>query len=360
MQLPGLLSKVQRPGWQFLILLGWAHLQVVAEAAYLLTQSLRGRNPPSRFNYRIRDIANLSDGILSIFVILLLFALPAVLSWSAAANSSGISDAEHFILSANKWTFGTTSVVFIGYMVAYFWSRRLSEYPSTLFLKQNRPFSADVFSFGMDSLMIVLFISNLYFFIQLSLTSAQPSSDALATIPLVLVFIVIIIRTLLGSLTQQRSLEWLENLERDIVIHNITELEIRDRLEREYLGRELGALLKQRVDEARIRADALQRFTAEAEAKLEEISRLDANLVYERAGRIKDILTSLETKRDELRAQWFPLSKWLAKAIEAPMQDPYLRDLAIRTAKELGRETERGLDASGACVDKIKKVVAGL
>jgi hypothetical protein len=174
------------------------------------------------------------------------------------------------------------------------------------------------------------------------------------------VFVVVILRVLTNSLTLSRSLEWLETLERDIVIHDIPINQVKDRLEREYLGSELGSWLQARVEEIKNRAEALERFESEARSKFAEIRTLDSELMFERMGRIEALTISLEKHHQELGALFDPLSKWLRKTYENPFQDPHLREVAKRTANDLARVMERATEASRRTIGDFKAMLKEL
>jgi hypothetical protein len=350
LQLPAVLVKLSREESPQVVVM-WAHLQVSVLAAWAFSSTLRGTNPTTQFDYRVRA-ADSVLGTVTLGVLLLL--VPAALSTGALYVSSDLHGWQRLVLLTNAWFYGPLFFLWTAYTTFALISQLTTNLPPIATLLQEKTSIRAVISVALDALTLVLLVSNLYFVFGPWFAAERPTSQSALTLALVLTFIVVILWQLVMTLPMHRSLDGLERLERDIILHNIEVEAIKDRLEREYLGTQLGALLQRRVADLKEQADDLQHFAESAQEKLAEIEHLGADFRHEKEGRVGDLLDSLEPRVRALENHWTGLGPWLKGAYDSPIHDRYLRDLAKKTLAELGAHMARAIGAAKLTLDNIR------
>jgi hypothetical protein len=246
----------------------------------------------------------------------------------------------------NAIFFGILAVVGIGFIIGVVWRQMHVELPSPAFLPHRPTKTSRIVTLILNSVLLGLFLANGYALAEPWTRSPPIGSDTAVAVAVILVVLMFIVTSLLSTLTLPRSLEWLERLERDIVIHDIGAKEIEERIETEYLGREIGAWLQHHLRLVRERAAAVHNFANAATSQLSDIRVLDPELRYEKLGRLEALSTEGRSLSDALYAAWNPLSDWLSRANQNILLEVELKDLLKRTQLELHKETLAALDAA--------------
>mgnify|MGYP007037358134 CR=1 FL=1 len=139
----------------------------------------------------------------------------------------------------------------------------------------------------------------------------------------------------LSAVRRQERLSALATLERDIVMHNLSAPEIKNRFENELIGCELGDWAKKRIEKVRECEISLTAYCKDAEEVLQQVSELDPSLKFERKGRIRECINQLNSEIDELTKHWNPLNEWMTACLTQPFLDPYVADVVRGSRSEL-------------------------
>ena len=131
----------------------------------------------------------------------------------------------------------------------------------------------------------------------------------------------------LRNFTYTNTLDLLNKLERDIVLHNISEEEIKLKLQEEYYGNEFQGWFAEQIVEIREGAEKLN-----AELDLLDDFKRDLNLIskelkFERTGRIESYKTKIQLLLDDLTKKCNELSKCLDSYVTQVKSDKYLTNV---------------------------------
>ncbi len=143
----------------------------------------------------------------------------------------------------------------------------------------------------------LLFLYLTYRDISLSLEPAQISLLLKISIEMLGFFILII--AFFKVIDSSNRFEWLENLEREIYLENLSETDIEERLEKEYIGYNIFKWISKREQLLNIKSNEFLNLLNEEKPKIEEIGRIDAKFQHEIAGRRDEICNMIKKKLDE-------------------------------------------------------------
>ena len=108
---------------------------------------------------------------------------------------------------------------------------------------------------------------------------------------------------LLKSFNTTRTLDLLNKLERDIVIHGLSEVEIKQRLQDEYYGNEFQSWVLERISLIKMHVADFEGLLNIKKQFVEEVCSLDTNLKFERNGRVEEyknkVVSALEIINQE-------------------------------------------------------------
>jgi hypothetical protein len=338
LRVPELLSKPKPSNWPASFLPAWAHLQAVLVLGYMFAMSMQSKNPSKRFDYRFWQArTGVADVSLAITACFLLVGLPAVL----AAFSTSTSAKQHWVLLSNEVFFGGVFVVVV--LLISWGTFRQSTFPSINLLVQEpaRPFRI---ASGLGDLGIAAFLlANLYFTVDVWVSDATGERQHIHGLAITAALASTVLLALVSTLFLPRSLDSLERLERDIVIHGIDASEIRERLQVEHLGSAIGDWLNAQVIRIRRRISDLELSLTTAEEHMSQATSLDQNLRNERTGRLSELVADITARTGELRSDWDPLSDWLQRVASHPAKDRFLQEVVQETSGTLKDEVEQSL-----------------
>ncbi len=133
------------------------------------------------------------------------------------------------------------------------------------------------------------------------------------------------------------SLSNLSRLERDAVIHELSEGEIRRRLQEEYLGIYVGDWVDGVLVDIREKESELTSLLDEAEKLQKEISEIDSEYRFEREGRVADYLGKIKLLFGSYNKIMVKFSGWLREAGNRAryVNDAFMESIVLSTIDEL-------------------------
>ncbi len=328
-------SKAGMTYWAILagvIYTGWHFLKTVAEVpassysntgfylafsqthlAILSISLLIRKGAPSRdkkkLDYRVwRD----DEGFLEVSVFSLAFLLPLFFTTMKARSE----DSERLLfigqMDINFWL-----IVFLLFCVSAF---GVSRYIA--FSKNRLPPVTDLTTgtskFNSISYLIInlilleVFLGNALNVVALVYGSSQSSLVQTAALDLSLIISGLFMLFLQGQ--GKEYLNGLARLERDIVIHDISEREIIERLQDDHLGRYVGDWLEQLIRGLREKGEVLSKESERVDELIAEVDAIDVAYSKERSGRIREYLHGLDEKSSSYEDTAQPLLAWLKEA----------------------------------------------
>ncbi|MBN1005075.1 hypothetical protein [Amphritea pacifica] len=108
-------------------------------------------------------------------------------------------------------------------------------------------------------------------------------------------------------------LDRLASFERDILVHNLSEKEIIERLQDDFLGKYLGDWISQKLSDIKEKAQVLINHSQGSSEILREVESIDLAYERERTGRVGEYLADLEEKNESYLKSLTPLVNWLEK-----------------------------------------------
>ena len=213
------------------------------------------------YDYRIYDNGKPTNIVLSITFNALFIALPGLAAVYILSSDSDIvwSSASITQLKINEWLLLPLSVVFLVVDFVRIWYQKSKNLPLPITLPRVESGWVKYYTKVLDYLGLIalvgLLIGNIYALSDsyLHLKYGNPEQQIRLAFNVSLsLYIVLILRNLTHH---GRSLIALENIERDIVMHDIDGAEAKRRLEDEYLGRQLGDWIITEFQEIREMAD---------------------------------------------------------------------------------------------------------
>lgn len=110
---------------------------------------------------------------------------------------------------------------------------------------------------------------------------------------------------------QSSRIDQILSLERDVVFHDLSDEEIKFRIQEEFIGHEFGDWLNSKVTEIRVETSKLIESAEAAISESAEIIALPETLIYERSGRVSKLLDNLEAGFNSYKSKVEPLLDWM-------------------------------------------------
>lgn len=154
-----------------------------------------------------------------------------------------------------------------------------------------------------------------------------------------------------------KDLDRLASLERDAIIHELSDKEIMERLQDEYLGRYVGDWISELLKEIRGIGESLCDHSIQVDKLIAEVDSINATYSRERIGRIEDYLDELEEKNTHHQNSLDPLLKWLEEAkTQASMNnDSFMLSLVKSSYKELESSNKEVHSQVNEATTKLKE-----
>lgn len=350
----GKLSQI--PDWQPHFVILSAHLLAIVDIGYVLSTSLRGKSAITRFDYRVSQantsklyliwtICFLTAGVTGLLSALALWFFPPLDYWHSK------------VLGTNRWVFIGVFVLAM-FMFSYEALRRIwSDYPNRTDFNLNPPASTKIAGFAISIFLLILFVSNIYY-LGFSIRSIDAEKfEVIATAAVNFSIIIIATRFIVTLQSLPVSLDYLVKLERDIVLHDLSVEEIKNRLTQDYLGAELGGWLKQRVTKINVAFDELSLLMSTIDERLKEIDTLNPDLKYEIRGRVEVLINELGDRNAQLGKLIAPFNKWAESVISGPT-DPYVRSLLSQALRDVKTKADNSQLTTQDTLKKLRERIS--
>lgn len=271
--------------------------------------------------------------------VLLKFLFPACASLFGL-QVLGLPPAQRFTLWANVWIFGFLSLAFMAVNTAILVQSIRKTHLSPKFLVIAHGIREKVGIYSTIAILVSLFVANVACFGRGLLIHQWPLADfpSIALSISLLSFALVLFISIRGG-THNEVVLW--RLQRDFILYEMTDVEVRTRLEEEYLGQQLGDWVLARLREVRQKATDLE---GKAATVAEVVSSLnDPELEWKiRSEKTTQFLNELRDQFNQYGDEIDRLVNWLTSA--ARLNDPYVAKLIRDSSSDL-RESLRSTRA---------------
>lgn len=322
------------------------HLALIAFSTYLM--GFTSTKPKSSFDYRVAgEDASLNYGNLLLITFVFAF-LPAYTSYLSLSSGLDLGDFQRIQLWINLLLSSTFTVsLLIGIPFQYYYEKK-NRLPLVNLLPSTN--SDKVTTWCTYLVISLLLIGNA--FVLLDYVSENPES-LLMTFNVSLLLIVI---TILARLqTYKESLYDLHNLERDIILHNIDNLEIVNRLERNFLGHQIGEWLDSLVRNVNEKSNKITEFVDGIDDFIEEINKIDPEYKAERQTRLNSYIKDLKSRVQDFEKEITPLADWFEQAHKREHKlDPVVVNILEQYRKMLAENSKKNTKLFRDSLDKLE------
>ncbi|MCB4358790.1 hypothetical protein [Quatrionicoccus australiensis] len=347
------LKEAAEPSWTYLWL-NCSYLTTLSFFVFFLYQSLGISRHVSPYSFRQTNATARAGKKLSLLIIFVSFFPAAFLSFQAWLNIPELSDLNYRFLSSVSIFLlfvGTTTSGAVIYIDKYvkkngFWP------PFVLIPAGNSVFSIQLFICATFICMtIYYFLTGLRYIPATIFEPVLLLSGSIALIPPCL-------EVILSGIHRQERLSVLEILERDILMHDLSSEEIKNRLEDDLIGCELGDWAKRQVEQVRSANTLVIENCKDVKNIIKQIMELDPSLKFERAGRISNCINKIDETITKLNTNWLPLHNWLASCKNQPFKDPYIAKVVDSTLNDLSPLINSSVNMARESINLLKQRLA--
>lgn len=272
--------------------------------------SFEPTSKPNRNDYRLSISSRHRNSFINFLSILLLCVAPLI----ACIHSLGSLNHTITIWTTKINIFIYSFFIFIFFYSLYARHKSFKKYglpPVTeIPIDRNSKFNFYLFSIFKSIIIIVILINS--YSIYKSINSDK--YYLLGFISAVnITFLIYIISAILMKLGGSSILTGLEKLERDILLYDLSEDEIKERLEEEYLGIEFGKWLSDKIDHLEILATLLNEHSEKLVDLKSEIQNIDPQYNYEIESRINNYMDKYFELSEQYSVEASALVGWIEK-----------------------------------------------
>ncbi|NOS97921.1 MAG: hypothetical protein HOP25_05560 [Methylotenera sp.] len=300
-----------------------------------LQLSLKGNSKFSRFDYRFlkrNPSRTISAGISFLLVegVYFLFSMITIISSYSVKElkhgiysnniNIGISGFEYCLLFVSMLFFGFFFIVLI-----WFVFQILSEYIENDFYPSKHSLikkTSNTLKF--DSVIVIALSANVYYILFPTIAVGIDEYKELILLSFQLGLILCGISSYLKNFSDSNTLDLLNKLERDIVLHEISEEEIKLRLQDEYYGNEFQSWVVEQISNIRDISTELQSKIENLENFKYELNLVNKELRFERQGRVEEYRKNIGTQLEKLMKKSTELSLCLNEFLPVVKDDNYL------------------------------------
>ncbi len=322
--------------------------------AWHLLHSLAKRNFYSPFDSRLERDISITDAVFVAAITILQVGFPAMVN-AAAINSAYAIPSLYWLYRINAYGLGILLVVVLITLPILLTYKKVIGFVPLATNSVGKKGKLLLFaSASVDLALIALAPVNIYgIYVTTKVIDASLFSAVFLT-AFNTAIAIWALTMLMKSYRASNALAFFEKLERDIVMHGLSEAEIRDRLEQEYLGSELGAWIGKQVGLIKEYAADLNAYCASVNERIDEVRKVDATHTFERMGRLRSIINGLETRLDTLTGAWTPMQRWLTYSNLTARNDSYAETHIKAALNELVDLRARAAEAARESLRKVK------
>ena len=280
-----------------------------------LYSNLKGESKFSKFDYRLfwRTKSTTVRRVMGFYLlegVYFLGLLISILNSSSfiVGKDTGYIQVIDLKISSIEWSFLAINTVIFGLIVlfiTFYFIEIIHEnsdgnsYPSKNTLKTKN----ENFSFFNWAFTFFLLLSNLHYVFYPTIPVSVETYNSLISLSFQISLSFCGVAYLLKSFNTTRTLDLLNKLERDIVIHGLSEVEIKQRLQDEYYGNEFQSWVLERISLIKMHVADFEGLLNIKNQFVEEVCSLDTNLKFERNGRVEEyknkVVSALEIINQE-------------------------------------------------------------
>lgn len=310
-----------KPNLTYIVFL-MGHISACALGMWYTSNYLIKKEYHSEFDYRIWANVSIADSLYSATSGVIHIGFPAAINLYAVNNPKSL-ETLNLIYKVNNGILLTLLIPFLVGLPILLLHKKYIGYPPVLGMRVKALIG--VRTLVKVSIFILVPI-NIYAGYKTAMLFPPDQFEAGFLIAFNLSLLIFLMGLLLSSYRSTNALPFLEKLERDIIMHNLTDAQIRSRLETEYLGEELGTWIGTQAALIREAVNDLVVFCSTIDEKISDMSKLEANLVFEKTGRARSITYKLKRYMDSLDEVWDPFQRWLVFSGHTTRGDPYVDD----------------------------------
>lgn len=213
-----------------------------------------------------------------------------------------------------------------------------AEIPFNVGLVEQHTLSFKIYTFLIFLLITEIFIANI------SITAVEVFGNTNKAIIFTAAFdlslIILGIFYLVDLYNIDFYLKRLSKLERDIVLHELNEAQIKERLQDELLGIYIGDWLENRIKKIKSNRELLQNHINDADTIIEEISTADVNSKREKMATVKIYIDKLHSYSNDYNNSVTSLLDWLKSAalFSYTGKDEFIKSIVEDKVKVLGND----------------------
>lgn len=347
-QLTGIVSQssiLEQSKVYFYYAFSQIHLSILA--SYFILNSNRKAYKKEIFDYRI--VKNEQPSIKFAIIIILNIALPLYCS-KVSRNIQVNGLLREIQQQINYWSLLSIIIFIIIIVLQIFLKHKDSNMPPPIGAMQLNNIWFKIFAFLFYTLFFILLTANINYIFSDIYGNNLNGAIYTAALDVSLIFFGLTI--LIKKSYSTEYLSRLTNLEMDIVIHEISEKEITDRLQYELLGHYIGDWIEKLLIDLQKQADNLIKLSENSDKIINEIKDIDEKYTIERQGRTKEHITNLKNSLNSYNNSLNPLISWLKEAeLQSSInKDEFIHSLVSSSLYELK-------SSSNTVEEKVKKAL---
>jgi len=289
----------------------YGYMQLAIAFTYILISISVNSDTQNKFGIRVQKTPN--NGLLALALLLYLGFGQPMLVFSIFEDRVNVTE---FLWPQIQLTINHYFLLILVVMasVTAVWQRVYeirTGYPSPIALYSESKYaniSARLIWTLLSLEMVVGNLVSIYFLSTVRENESQiPSLVFSFNLALITISIILLFRTISSNVDLDKVLQ----IERDIVFHDLSESEIRTRVQDDIIGYEIGTWLQERIATERGNAERLIQQAERAEDFCAEYRKRDRALKHERSGRLDAYLTDLTKAQTDYIDESTKLQKWL-------------------------------------------------
>ena len=333
----------------FLIGCNWLYLQI------------KGNSKFSKYDYRFTTSAPkplykfiyfFTNEGLFLLLVFLSFSLDHFNTDLLPSESpmKGIISGEFLVLMISAMFPGLIALVLIGLMLSK--NKKLDGYPTWFDVTTNQGEHFDY----LFNLIIAVMLLNGYYLIYPTFDITKEDFQKYILLSFQLGLASYGMSYFLRSLRNTSKLEDLSKLERNIVLHDFTENDVKKALEEIYFGNEFETWLKREIDTLANEASSVNDLVQGKAAFFKGLEDLPQELSYERKGRISDYLKRLEDSLASAKTRKDHLVECLSSIIRFEKKDKYLLSLLNQSLEDINSTFNNQVAETNKVLQELRKL----
>lgn len=280
-----------------------------------------------KLDFRIRiDKPQPSLKFFSIFTPL--FVFPVLAGLHVICFGETFTKLQNNLIMLNIITVGTFTLFLL--IANAFQIRQISKdgYPTHFQFEKGQTSGTEFISRVIFGVFFVLALGNVWGWFLIFLKPPPSNFTEVLNLGFNLSLISFLLFKLIISSQDNLLISELDNLERDIILHNLEGEEIKRRLEYSFFGQEIGSWLEDKLNNVKDKSENLLRKSRSVDDFIAEIKAIDPSMTLEIKGRIDRYNDQIEADLDQYAKDSSALAIWLRNAID--MNQKFMEEHLIK------------------------------